>query len=72
VSLDKSSARRDPDMLDDYDFSGGVRGKHAGLFREGARIFVNGRELDLTSLSDIDPQQAGALEEDPPSATTKT
>lgn len=30
----------DPDMLDDYDFSGGVRGKYAGRFAEGSKVIV--------------------------------
>lgn len=30
----------DPDMRDDYDFSGGVRGKYAGRFAEGSKVIV--------------------------------
>jgi len=28
----------DPDMLDEYDFSGGVRGKYARRYREGTNL----------------------------------
>jgi len=30
--------RKDPDMLDEYDFSNGVRGKYATRYREGTNI----------------------------------
>jgi len=33
-------ARRDPDMLDEYDFSKGVRGKYAKRYAEGTNIVV--------------------------------
>lgn len=46
----------DPDMLDEYDFSGGVRGKYAASYREGtnlvkldddvAEIFRSAREVN--------------------------
>jgi hypothetical protein len=32
--------RNDPDMLEEYDFSRGVRGKYTGRFAEGANIVV--------------------------------
>ncbi|MCX7838561.1 MAG: hypothetical protein N2559_03775 [Anaerolineae bacterium] len=32
--------RRDPDMLDEYDFSKGVRGKYAKRYAEGTNIVV--------------------------------
>ncbi|HXM50505.1 MAG TPA: hypothetical protein VN956_21875 [Pyrinomonadaceae bacterium] len=38
--LDKN---HDPEMLEEYDFNGGVRGKYAARFAEGANIVV----LDL-------------------------
>lgn len=31
---------RDPEMLDEYDFSGGVRGKHADRFARGSNVVV--------------------------------
>ena len=31
-------SRKDPDMLDEYDFSDGVRGKFARRYREGTNI----------------------------------
>lgn len=31
---------RDPEMLDEYDFSGGVRGKYAGRFASGSNVVV--------------------------------
>jgi hypothetical protein len=30
----------DPEMLEEYDFSGGVRGKYAGRFAQGANVVV--------------------------------
>ena len=30
----------DPDMLEEYDFSGGVRGKYAKRYEEGANVVV--------------------------------
>jgi hypothetical protein len=32
--------RRDPDMLDEYDFSKGVRGKYVRRFAEGSNVVV--------------------------------
>jgi len=31
---------RDPEMLEEYDFSGGVRGKYVARFAEGANVVV--------------------------------
>ena len=31
---------QDPDMLDEYDFSGGVRGKYVDRFPKGANVVV--------------------------------
>ena len=31
---------RDREMLDEYDFSGGVRGKYAGRFAKGSNVVV--------------------------------
>jgi hypothetical protein len=30
----------DPDMLQEYDFSGGIRGKYAKRYQEGANVVV--------------------------------
>lgn len=30
----------DPDMADEYDFSGGVRGKYVGRFAKGSNVVV--------------------------------
>lgn len=30
----------DPDMLDEYDFSGGLRGKYVNRFAEGSNVIV--------------------------------
>ena len=35
--LDKD---KDPEMLEEHDFSGGVRGKYAARFAEGANVVV--------------------------------
>jgi hypothetical protein len=35
-----AKARRDPDMLAEYDFSQGVRGKYAQRFSEGTNLVV--------------------------------
>jgi hypothetical protein len=32
--------KRDPDLLDEYDFSKGVRGKYAGRYAEGTNVVV--------------------------------
>jgi hypothetical protein len=31
---------RDPEMLEEYDFSGGVRGKYVGRFAKGSNVVV--------------------------------
>ena len=36
----QSNNQKDPEMLDEYDFSGGVRGKYAGRFAQGANVVV--------------------------------
>jgi len=33
-------AKNDPDMLEEYDFSGGVRGKYAKRYAEGTNVVV--------------------------------
>jgi hypothetical protein len=33
-------AKRDPDLLDEYDFSKGVRGKYAKRYAEGTNVIV--------------------------------
>ncbi len=38
-------SRRDPDMLDEYDFSKGVRGKYAKRYAEGSNIVVLSPDL---------------------------
>ncbi len=32
------ASRKDPDMLDEYDFSGGERGRYAQRYKEGVNI----------------------------------
>jgi hypothetical protein len=32
--------RNDPDMLEEYDFSGGIRGKYAKRYAEGTNVVV--------------------------------
>ena len=41
---------RDDDMLDEYDFRGGVRGKYARRFAEGSNVVV------------LDPEVVGVLD----------
>ena len=36
----ESSNERDPEMLDEYDFSGGVRGKYAARFAQSGSVIV--------------------------------
>ena len=36
----KEDRFREPDMREEYDFSGGVRGKYAGRFAEGSNVIV--------------------------------
>jgi hypothetical protein len=33
-------AKNDPDMLEEYDFSGGVRGKYAKRYAEGTNVVI--------------------------------
>ncbi len=33
-------AKNDPDLLEEYDFSGGVRGKYANRYAEGTNVVV--------------------------------
>lgn len=35
-----TNIQRDPDMLEQYDFSNGVRGKYAGRFAQGSNVVV--------------------------------
>ena len=39
-NMSQQSNNNDPEMLDEYDFSGGVRGKYAGRFVQGANVIV--------------------------------
>jgi hypothetical protein len=34
------NSEREPEMLDEYDFSGGVRGKYAARFARGSNVVV--------------------------------
>lgn len=36
----QANDEQDPEMLEEYDFSGGVRGKYAARFAEGANVVV--------------------------------
>ena len=36
----ESNSEREPEMLEEYDFSGGVRGKYAGRFARGSQVVV--------------------------------
>src|SRR5213593_4268680 len=36
----EAKGKRDPDLLDDYDFSKGVRGKYAKRYAEGTNVVV--------------------------------
>jgi hypothetical protein len=35
-----ANSNRDPEMLEEYDFSNGVRGKYAGRFAQGSNVVV--------------------------------
>ena len=37
--------RRRPDMLEEYDFSKGVRGKYAGRYAEGTNVVVLAQDV---------------------------
>ena len=39
MSQDPNTSR-DPEMLEEYDFSNGVRGKYAGRFAQGSNVVV--------------------------------
>jgi hypothetical protein len=36
----ESNDEQEPEMLEEYDFSGGVRGKYAGRFARGSHVVV--------------------------------
>lgn len=36
----KQNSERDPEILDEYDFSGGVRGKYVSRFPKGSNVVV--------------------------------
>ena len=36
----ESNNKREPEMLEEYDFSGGVRGKYAARFVRGSQVVV--------------------------------
>lgn len=36
----EANSESDPDMLDEYDLSNGVRGKYAGRFAHGSNVIV--------------------------------
>ena len=36
----QTNNEEDPEMLEEYDFSGGVRGKYAARFADGANVVV--------------------------------
>lgn len=36
----KKAVSRDPDMLPEYDFKGGIRGKYAGSYAKGTNVVV--------------------------------
>ena len=38
--MKKSSSSRDPELREEYDFRGGVRGKYAGRYAEGSNVVV--------------------------------
>jgi hypothetical protein len=51
------SDQSDPEMRDEYDFSGGVRGKYASRFAEGSKVVVLDPDVaaafpDSTSVND--------------------
>ena len=37
--------KNDPDMLEEYDFSGGVRGKYVSKYKEGTNLVILDPEL---------------------------
>jgi hypothetical protein len=38
--MSQQTNEEDPDLLEEYDFSGGVRGKYAARFAQGANVVV--------------------------------
>ena len=38
--MNQENSERDPDMLDEYDFSNGVRGKYVDRFAKGSNVVV--------------------------------
>jgi len=65
--------RHDPDILEEYDFSGGVRGKYASRYAEGSNVVVidpdvaeKNRELIPVIMSLIENQRKLLLALKPP------
>ncbi|HEX7723521.1 MAG TPA: hypothetical protein VF397_15275 [Pyrinomonadaceae bacterium] len=57
----------DPEMLDEYDFSAGVRGKYAGRFAQGANVVVLDPDVaevfpDSESVNAALREQAGIIQ----------
>lgn len=40
MEQEQNDSERDPDMLDEYDFSDGVRGKYAARYAQGTNVIV--------------------------------
>jgi hypothetical protein len=76
--------RNDPDMLEEYDFSGGIRGKYAKRYAEGTNVVVIDPDVveyfpdhdsvneALRSLAAIIKRQKGANRTTPHSRATRT
>ena len=60
---DKTSDSIDDDMQSEYDFSGGVRGKHARAYRQGVTVTV--QMADGTSEERLYELPEGAIVLDP-------
>ena len=71
----EQNSESDPDMLDEYDFSGGVRGKYVERFAKGcnvivldpdvAQVFPDSESVNkaLRALAAIIQNQAGKIQE---------
>ncbi|MCA9443357.1 MAG: hypothetical protein H6751_16905 [Candidatus Omnitrophica bacterium] len=60
--------QHDPEMLDEYDFTGGVRGKYAERFREGTNLIKLDEDVarvfpDSKSVNEALRAIAGIIEE---------
>ena len=66
--MKQAEKKQDPDMLDEYDFTGGVRGKYAARYAAGVTVTVKkkARRRKLKSKPSATGQRGLSLSSSPP------